>query len=236
VRRGLPLGAAKLAPMLDPDTLGNIGALQRAIGRARADVSDLSSAKSTFFSYADATGTVLRSEADPDMLQGKSVLAAFPPLKKALDPAGGVAEAYGEMKDLRMAKTGPDFEWVAAVAVKDDKGQAKGMFVTGWSFRALVYHLETSAKMEVAEASEKAGQKLPPLIYIYVVKGKTAYGSPGTPDVNAKAVEGLDVVGKAAGGPYRGYVEITGRGFGVAGARVPEMGDDAALVVLASEI
>jgi hypothetical protein len=38
VRRGLPQGAAKLGPMLDPDTLGNLAGLRRAIGQARTDV------------------------------------------------------------------------------------------------------------------------------------------------------------------------------------------------------
>ena len=69
VRRGLPLGATKLAGMLDADTLASAVATQRAIARARADVPDFSVAK-TFFSFADMTGTVVRSEVDPDMLAG----------------------------------------------------------------------------------------------------------------------------------------------------------------------
>jgi hypothetical protein len=236
VRRGLPEGAVKLGKLLDADTLANPAALQKAIGRARAEVKDLEVAKSTWFSYADEKGTVVRSEADPDMLAGKSVIGPFPALKKALDPSSGLVEGFGQMKELVMAKTGPDMAWLAAVPIKDDKGQSKGMFVSGWSFRAFVYHLEQSAKMSVADAAQKAGKKNPPLVYIYLVKGKTAYGAPGTPDVNAKTVEDMDLLGKTASGNYRGYVEITNRGFGVAGARVPEMGDDAVLAVLASEI
>ncbi len=69
-----------------------------------------------------------------------------------------------------------------------------------------------------------------------MVKGKTAYGTPVAPDVNAHAIEALDLVGKTAAGPYRGTLEITGRGFGVAAVRAPEFGDDAALAVLTSEI
>ena len=65
---------------------------------------------------------------------------------------------------------------------------------------------------------------------------RPAYGTLIAPDVNAHAIEALDLVGKTAGGPWRGGIEITGRGFGVAGARAPELGDDAALAVLASEI
>jgi hypothetical protein len=238
VRRGLPEGAAKLGPMLDADTLANLASLRRAIGRARAEVNDLAVAKSTFFSFADGKGEVIRSEADPDVLAGKSLIVkeAFPALQKALDPASGVVEAYAGFTDLYQVKKGPDLVWAAAVPVKDAKGQVEGMFVTGWSLRALAYHLETSAKMAVTAAAEKQGKKLPPLLYVYVVKGKTAYGAPLTPEVNAHAVEGLDLPGKTAGGPYRGSLEITGRVFGVAGVKAPELGDDAALAVVASEI
>ena len=234
VRRGLPEGAAKLGPMLDKDTLGDNAALRKAIVRARAGVKDLEVAKSTFFSYADGDGKILRSEADPDVLADKSILASFPGLKKALGPTGSVAEVYADMRDLHMAKTGPDLIWAVAAPVKDDKGQPHGMFVTGWSLRALAYHLETSAKMTLIELSEKQGKKHPPLVYVYVVKGKTAYGPPGMPEVNAKAVEDADLLGKTAGGAYHGNLEITGRAFGIAGVRVPEMGDDAALAVIAS--
>lgn len=237
VRRGLPQGAAKLGPMLNADTLGNSTALQQAVARARSEVKDLAVAKSTFFSYADPTGMVLRSEADPDVLARKSVVGMFPALKSALQASPStVVEAFADIEDLHMAKTGPDLIWAAASPVKDDKGGANGMFVTGWSFRALAYHLETQAKLEVAEASAKQGKKLPPIVYVYVVKGKTAYGAPGTPDVNAKTVEDLDMLSKTASGPHRSALEIAGRVFGVAGARAPEMGDDAALVVIASEI
>jgi hypothetical protein len=234
VRRGLPEGAAKLGPMLDPDTLASPVGVQKAITRTRLLVHDLDVAKGTFFSYADATGTVVRSETDPDVLAGKSIVAAFPALKKALD--GTFAEALGEYQDLRGVRTGPDLLWVAAAPVKDDKGQQKGLFVTGWSMRLYARRLETAAVAAAREAAEKAGKKNPALVYVFVVKGKTAYGTPIAPDVNAQAVEALDVVGKTSAGPYRGTLEITDRGFGVAAARAPELGDDAALAVLATEI
>jgi hypothetical protein len=236
VRRGLPDGAVKLGPMLDPDTVGSPVSLQKAITRARNLVPDLDVSKGTFFSYTGTDGVVIRSETDPDVLQGKSLLAAFPALKKAAEPGGGLAEAWGEMNDLRGVRKGPDLIWAAAAPVKDDKGQVKGMFVTGWSLRAYARRLENSATSAVREAAEKAGKKNPPLVYVFVVKGKSAYGTPVAPDVNAQAIEALDLLGKTAGGPYRGTLEITGRGFGVAGARAPELGDDAALAVLASEI
>jgi hypothetical protein len=236
VRRGLPEGAAKLGPMLDHDTLADLVRVQKAITRTRNLVPDLDVAKGTFFSFAEPDGKVVRSEVDPDELAGKSILVAFPALKKAADPAGGVAEAWGEMKELRGVKTGQDLIWAAAVPVKDEKAQLKGLFVTGWSLRAYARRLETSATSTVREAAEKAGKKNPPLVYVFIVKGKTAYGTPIAPEVNAHAVEALDLVGKTSAGPYRGTLEITNRGFGVAGVRAPELGDDAVRAVLAREI
>jgi hypothetical protein len=235
VRQGLPLGATKLGPMLDPDTVTSPNTLQKTISRARALVPDLDAAKSTFFTITDANGVSLRSEVDPDLLVGKSIVGAFPALKKALEGAPA-AEAWGQMNELRAVKTGPDLAWVVAVPVKEDKSSWKGLFVTGWSLRAYARRLENAAQTIVKEAADKAGKKNPSLVYVFVVKGKTAYGAPIAPDVNAQAVEQLDVVGKTASGPYRGTLEITGRGFGVAAARAPELGDDAALAVLATEI
>jgi len=234
VRKGLPQGAAKLGTLVDADTLANPVALQRAIATARASVQDLDRAKSTFFSFADPSGTVLRSESDPDFLAGKSVLASFPTLKKALDPASGNVEAYGEMPEMRGVKNGPDLAWVVAHPVKDDKG-LKGLFVTGWSFRRFSYHLEETAKRHLIEATEKAGKKNAPVVYVFMVKGNKAYGAPLAPDVNAQSIESLNVLEKTQAGPFHTAIEITGRVFGVAAQRTPELGDDAAVVVLLSE-
>jgi hypothetical protein len=236
VRKGLPAGAAKLATLLDPDTLGNTQALQKAISTARASVKELDVAKSTFFSVTDASGVVLRSEADPDVLAGKSVVAAFPALKKALDPAGGEVEAFGEMVEMRGLKTGQDLAWVVATPMKDDKGP-KGMFVTGWSFRKYAAYLDDKAKRHLSDAAQKDGKTKIPIAYAFIVKGGKAYGSPLlSADVNAQAIEGLGVVEKTAQGPYHSNIEVTGRSFGIAAARTPELGDDAVLVVLLSEI
>ncbi|MEO7330155.1 MAG: hypothetical protein ABI193_16390 [Minicystis sp.] len=235
VRKGLPEGA-KMLSGLDADTLGAPAALQKAIAGARAHVPELAIAKSTFFSYVDTTGTVLRSEADPDLLAGKSVLKAFPALQKALDPGSSVVEAFGEMPEMRGLKSGIDLAWAVGHPIKDDKGTVKGMFLTGWSFRAFAYHLEETAKRHVNDATKKAGKKLTPIVYVFMVKGKTAYGAPLTPAVNAEAIEGLGVVEKTAGGPFRTNLEITGRVFGAAAQRTPELGEDAALAVLISEI
>lgn len=236
VRKGLPEGAAKLAQKADADTLGNNSALQKAIADSRSSVKELDNAKSTFFSITDATGTVLRSEADPDMLAGKSVVLAFPGLKKALDPASGNVEAFGEMVEMRGLRTGQDLAWVIVHPMKDEKG-LKGLFVTGWSFRRYAAYLDDKAKRHLSDMAQKAGKKTVPIAYVFLFKGGKAYGSPLlSADVNAQAIEGLGVLEKTAAGPYKGNLEITGRTFGVAARRAPELGDDAAVVVLLSEI
>lgn len=236
VRKGLPAGAAKLAQKADADTLGNNSALQKAVADSRAAVKELDVAKSTFFAITDATGTVLRSETDPDMLAGKSVITPFPALEKALDPAAGVVEAFGEMVEMRGLRTGQDLAWVAVHPMKDDKG-LKGLFVTGWSFRKYAAYLDDKAKRHVSEISVKAEKKTVPIVYVFLFKGSKAYGSPLlSADVNAQAIEGLGILEKTSAGPYKGNIEITGRNFGVAAQRTPELGDDAAVVVLLSEI
>jgi hypothetical protein len=235
VRKGLPEGAAKLAAMLDVDTLGNPAGLQKAIARARASVKDLDIAKSTFFSFANTTGTVVRSEADPDVLAEKSITKPFPSLLKAIEPGSGNAEVFGEMPELRGLRTGQDLAWVVAHPVQDGD-KVKGMFVTGWSFRLFARHLEETAKRHLIEATQKEKKKNVPIVYVFMVKAGKAYGTPLAPDVNAETIESLGVIEKTAAGPFRTNLEITGRGFGLAVQRTPELGADAALAVLLSEI
>lgn len=236
VRRGLPEGSAKLAALLDPDPGANLAGLQRAIQGARSSVKDLAFAKSTFFAFADGTGVVLRSEADPDMLVGKSVFAAFPALSKALSPSGGIVEAFGEMAEMRGVRTGNDHAWVVAHRVVDAGGAPKGVFVTGWSFRRYAYYLEEAAKRRLIEEAQQDTKKRVPLVYVFIIKGTKAYGAPVTPDVSTDAVANLDILSKTAAAPFSGNVEITGRRFGVAGERTPDLAADAAIAVLTSEL
>jgi hypothetical protein len=90
--------------------------------------------------------------------------------------------------------------------------------------------------MRINEAAEKAGRKKVPFAYVYVVKGKTAYGTPTTPEVNAKYIEDLEPLAKAQTGTFRGSADIAGRAFGVAITKVPDFADDVALAVLFSEM
>ncbi|MDC0743628.1 hypothetical protein [Polyangium mundeleinium] len=236
VRRGLPEGAKKLGEVVDADPGANLLALQKAVRGARASVKDLDIAKSTFFTFVDTTGIALRSEADPDLLAQKSVLSSFPTLKKGLEPSAGVVEAWGEMQEMRGVRTGPDTQWVAAHPVKDKEGQVKGMFVTGWSFRRFALRLEEMAKRELLDRAEREKQKKVPIVYVFLVREGKAYGAPVTPDVNAQAVEAMDLANKTQSGPYRGSLEITNRFYGVAAQRVPDLGEGTILSVIASSI
>jgi hypothetical protein len=199
-------------------------------------VPDLDVAKSTFFSLTDPFGIVLRSEADPDLLAQRSIIEAFPVLKKALDPESGNVEAFGEMSELRGVRKGSDVAWVVAHPVKGSAGALKGIFVTGWSFRRYAYRLEQQAKHDLLEATEKNDEKKVPLVYVFVLRGAKAYGAPVTPDVNAEALEQLDPLAKAKAGTWRGQLEITGRRFGVAIARTPKLADDTGVAVILSQL
>lgn len=236
VRRGLPGGAAKLGAMLEADPGANLLALQKAIGGARASEKDLQVAKSTFFSFADPNGTVLRSEADPDMLANRSVVAAFPELKNAIGPQAGLVEAFGEMQEMRGVRNGPDHQWVVAHPVKGADGQLKGMFVTGWSFRAYAYRLQEAGKRELGEITKRDQLKSSPLLYVFVFKAGKAYGEKLTPDVNAEAIEKLDLAAKTASGAWSGTLEISGRTFGVAAQRAPDLAPDAGIATLISTL
>lgn len=236
LRRGLPDGAAKLGALLDTDPGANLAGLQRAIQQARGGVRDLDVAKSTFFSFADPSGVVLRSEADPDLLANHKVTGPFPALAKAAEPQSGVVEAFGEMEQMRGYQTGADQQWVLAHAVKDASGTVKGMFVTGWSFRRYAAFLQEQAKRELVLAAEKEKKKSAPLVYVFTVKGPQTYASGLTPAVDVEAVQKLDVIGKTASGPWRGTIEITGRSYGVAAGRTPDLGPDTAVAVIISEI
>ncbi|MGK3990701.1 hypothetical protein WME99_47080 [Sorangium sp. So ce136] len=236
VRTGLPAGAAKLAALVDTDPGANLLGLQRAIAGARASVKELEFAKSTFFSFTDPSGTVLRSEADPDMLANRSVLASFPELRKVLESNSGVVEAFGEMQEMRGVRNGPDLQWVAAHPVKASGGELKGLFVTGWSFRAYAYRLQEAAKHDITEIAKRDGLKSTPLLYVFAWKGAKAYGGPVTPDVNTEALEKLDLPAKTASGPWSGTVEIAGRTFGAAAQRTPELAADAGVAALVSTL
>lgn len=234
VRSGLPEGAKILGEILDQYPDAEPKRIQEAIATTRTKVKDLEFAKSTFFSLADSKGLVLKSEADTDRLVDKNVFEPFPELKKAAAKDSGTVEVFGEMEEMRGVRNGQDLAWVLAHPVPGPEGEPRGVFVTGWSFRAYALYLEDAAKRNLRDEAEKLGEKNVPLVYVYVVKAGKAYGAPVSPDVNAKAIEDLGVLEKVKGGSWTGTVPVTGREFGVAARKVSSLGDDAAVAVLLS--
>jgi hypothetical protein len=239
VRRGIPFGAKSIATAwaAKKDLSADPTIARRALDRAREDNRDLSVAKSTFFAVTDEKGTILRSDQDPDIFAGKSLVAAYPAMSKVL--AGESLEMRGAMAEAAGARTGGDEQWVAASPVRDSDGIVRGIYATGWSMRRFAYHLEEALKHDLnAEALRSGDKKLAklPLLYVFVLAGGKVYGAPVTPLVNSETLEKLDLMSKTAGDAvYHQTIEITERGFGLAARRAPKMGADIAIAVLRSE-
>ncbi len=238
IRVGLPKGAVALAKDLGDDPAADPAGLQRRIKGAREHTDDLNIAKGTFFSFVTNDGVVLRSEADPDRLVEKNIFGPFPALRKAVDAGAGVVETTGEMDEMRGVRTGDDIIFVAAHAVPSKEGAQgappRGLFVTGWSYRAYAFYLEEAARRALADEARKLEKTKTPIAYVYLARGGKAYGAPVSPDVNAEAVAKADLAAKCKDGPWHGQIDITDRPFGAAAQRVPELGEDTTLVVLAT--
>jgi len=233
LKSGLPLGAQELDQLLPPGAIAELDArsAREALNKARSRVQDLRVAKSTFFALVAPSGVVVRSDGEQDRLVGKDLLAAFPELRGAL--GGGLVESRGSMAEAAEVRGKPDGQRVVAAPVGTG-GQARGLYVSGWSWSAYAYRLENAARSRARAATDK-GAKVP-LLYVYVAVGRDVFGAPVSPDVNAKAVRDLDVVGKAkVGQPFTTEFELTGRSFGLAAVAVPELGPNVAIVLLRSE-
>jgi hypothetical protein len=75
-----------------------------------------------------------------------------------------------------------------------------------------------------------------PLLYVYVIVGKSAYGAPVTPEVNIKAVADLDPLAQAKSEEvFAQKIEVTGRAYGIAVKRAPTLGAEVAVAVMRSE-
>ena len=232
VRKGLPLGAKHLeAFFADEKAQGDAAAAKAALETARSRVQDLRTAKSTFFLLADKGGVILRSDLEHDGLASKNLFASFE-LKAAT--TGKYIEAQGSMPEAAGVRGRTDAQWAAATPVM--KGaEVAGVYATGWSWSAYAYRLENQLRSNVKSEAADAGTK-EPLVYVYVVAGKEAYGAPISPDVNAKAVKDSGLMGRATGETVvDSALEIDGRDFGVALKRVPALGTDVAIAVVRSE-
>jgi hypothetical protein len=236
VERGLPVGAVQIASLWaqGADPSKDLPAVRRGLTRVRAEVPDLTRASSTFFALTDARGVAIRNDLEQDVMAGQDVWRLFPDLEKAR--TGGVATSAGLFVGAR-APGGPDRDWVAAAAVKGDHGEFAGMLLTGWPFRRFAFHLQEWLRHDLIE--EQAKTKDPgklPIVYVSVFDGTGVYSAPLTPSVNEAALVQLGLVGKTVQGPVHGVLPITGRDFGFAAVRVPDLEPEAGVVVLWSEI
>jgi hypothetical protein len=236
VERGLPAGAAQMALLYanGADPAKDLGAVRGSLRRIRAEIPDLTVAKSTFFALADAQGVALRNDLEQDVMAGQNVVTIFPGLHKALE--GSFATTTG-LFPSKTPPSPPDQDWMAAAPVKGDHGQVEGLLLTGWTFRRFANHLQESLRHDLQEALLKAKDtgKLP-ILYVMLFNGTGIYSPPMTPEVNTKAAADLDLLAKTANGPVHGILNITDRDFGYSALRVPRLGVDMGIVVLRSEI
>ena len=234
VRRGLPEGAAKLAPLVadGADPRQDAAGVRRALLRMRRDVVDLNVAKSTFFALADPSGIAIRNDLEEDVMAGQDLVAIFPALRQAND---GLVTTTGAFPGP-VGKNGPDKDWIAAVAVKRADGSAGAILVTGWSYRYFARHLAESLKTRLLDEAKAQGRdgKLP-AYYVAVFDPSGVYSAPLTPSVDESALAKEGLVAKTAAGPYEGTMSIADRGFGVAARRTAELGPEVGVALIRSD-
>lgn len=234
IRTGLPLGAKALAtlyrnaasPREDLDKAAIV------LKRARDSVQDLRVAKSTFFALVDADGTIIRSDRTPDLMAGKNLWASVPASREVL--GGKHVEVHGQLPEAAGTKGKPDGEWFVLEPVSDGEKVA-GAYVTGWAWSAYAYRLETALRDELKTAARERDTKVP-LAYVYILVAGQAYGAPVSPEVNGSAiVRAMANVHLSGDNVWSSLLEITGRDYGVAAKRAPELGAEVAIAVIRSE-
>lgn len=236
IERGLPAGATQLSSLFangaDPEK--DLPAVRSGLKRIRAEIPDLTVAKSTFFALIDAHGVAIRNDLDVDVMAGLNVVSIFPALAKALE--GSFVTTTGRFPGPP-PPSGPDRDWMSAAPIRDKTGQVVGLLLTGWTFRRFCIHLQESLRHDLQEQlfQAKDNGKLP-ILYVAIFDPTGIYTAPLTPSVNEKALVDLDLLGKTASGPIHGVLNITDRDFGYAAVRVPKLGADTGIAVLRSEI
>ena len=235
VRRGLPQGAAILAEQWRThDTFeADLKAVHLALESARRKVQDLRVAKSTFFAVAEPDGRILRNDQEQDRMSGKALFASFPSLVTAkeryFETSGSMPEASG-VKAPR-----PDGQWIAGIPVSVEN-TTRAVYVTGWSWSSYAYRLEFALRGQIRSELSSKREENEPLVYAFVVVGKTAYGAPVSPDVSRTRLGELDPLSKIKDAEVlKERMEITGRAYGLAVKRVPALGDNVGIAVLRSE-
>ena len=234
LRRGLPEGAALLAGFYRAKTAprDDLSGVRTELDRARNKVIDLRVAKSTFFALVELDGTVLRTDREPDVMSGKNLFAAFPALRSAMD--GKLSVCHGNMTEASGVRGRTDGQLAMAVPVQLD-GRIVGVYASGWSWSAYAYRLENALRSDIRSKLKNDNEKVP-LVYVYIVVGKSVFGAPVSPEINAEAIRKQSTLEKTSGeSVFSTAVEITGRDFGLSVQRAPTLGDDVAIAVLRSE-
>jgi hypothetical protein len=234
LQKGMPVGATQLQSLYRAQTppKDDLDAVRQQLGQARNRVQDLRVAKSTFFVLAEPDGTILRSDREPDLLSGKNLFGGFPETRKSTD--GLAVTTRGELPEAAGVKGRKDGQYVVAVPVKLDD-HVRGIYASGWSWAAYAYRLQNALLSDV-RSKRKDEREKDPLLYVYVVVGSDVFGAPTAPEVNAEAIRKLEPLTKASGdNVFTTPLEVTGRDFGLAVRRVPQLGPDVALAVIRSE-
>jgi hypothetical protein len=235
VRQGLPHGAEELAKLWssEPNPLGDPEAARRLLTRAQNKVQDLRVAKSTFFALAAVDGTVIRNDREQDRMAGRPLFVSFPDLVRAVK--GDYVEALGSMPEAHGVKGKPDAEWVAAKGVRiGDAVQA--LYVTGWAWSSYALRLEFALRGQIESELRDKSENVP-LVYVFVLVGKEAYGTPQSPEINARTIGERDPLAHLSpDGSFSTLLDITGRRFALAVQAAPELAPQVGIAVLRSEL
>jgi hypothetical protein len=234
VRTGMPQGSHLLEPLFRNSTpvRDDLERVRSNLARARDHVQDLRVAKSTFFALVEPDGTILRSDRMPDVMAGKNLWAAIP--KAAQVFTGATVEISGSLAEAAGVRGRNDAQWFLLVPIFVD-AKVRGAYVTGWSWSAYAYRLETALRNDLKTLARKE-QAREPLVYVYVDVGGAVYGAPLSPEVNANAINReVSLTSVARNQVWSKVIEITGREFALAVGRAPDLGEDAAIAVLRSE-
>jgi hypothetical protein len=234
VRSGLTGGAHALEGLYKTSVAprDDLERVEKALQRARDSVQDLRVAKSTFFALVDSDGAILRSDRTPDVMAGKNLWSAVPSAQPVMQ--GQYIETKGVLAEAAGVKGRPDGQWFALAPIKVEN-VVKGAYLTGWSWSAYAYRLETALRNELKTQAREHNSK-EPLSYVYVIVSDKAFGAPVSPEVNATAIlNAASNVHLSGDQSWSKLIEITGRDFALAIHAAPELGPDVSVAVLRSE-
>ena len=234
VRAGMPTGSQLLEPLYRSSTApkDDLEKVRATLTRVRERVQDLRVAKSTFFALVDVDGTILRSDRVPDVMAGKNLWSAVPPAAQVM--RGTVTSVSGSLAEASGVKGRADGQWFWLVPVTVDE-KVRGAYVTGWSWSAYAYRLETALRNDL-KTTARNEQSKEPLTYVYLDVAGAVYGAPVSPEVNASAIRKAVTLERVTNDQvWSTVIEITGREYALAVKRAPDLGDNVAIAVLRSE-